>query len=207
MRRSKRVTAGLVAALVLAGSACGGDDEPAAPAANGNPQSGAPKVRRFLMRNGEQPGFRRDGDAFTVVGVNALADHWRLEPAAAEDMRDRGFVSFTSQRTVGADAGGVNEVLLFTTPEGARDQMEHDLRATTIHATLPDTKITRFTVPDVPGARGWTGTDLHDNPIGTVQWVQGRCLFLLVSEGELPFVDVLSTGAQAIYERTGGDCP
>jgi hypothetical protein len=40
-----------------------------------------------------------------------------------------------------------------------------------------------------------------------VQWVQGRCLFLLVSEGEFPFVELLSTGARAIYERTGGDCP
>lgn len=60
---------------------------------------------------------------------------------------------------------------------------------------------------DVPGARGWTGTDLHGNPIGTVQWVQGRCTLLLVSEGDLPFVEVLSTGTRAIYERTGGDCP
>ena len=78
---------------------------------------------------------------------------------------------------------------------------------TTIHATLPETKIRRFTVRDVPGARGWTGSDLHGNPIGTVHWVQGRCMLLLVSEGDLPFVEVLSTGARAIYERTGGECP
>jgi hypothetical protein len=208
MRRINCLTAALVVALVLSGSACGGDDEPAAPeAANGNARSGARDVDRFLMRNGEQPGFRPDGDALTVVGVNAIANHWRLAPAAAQQLRDRGFISFTTRRTLGRDAAGVNEVLLFRNPEGARDQMAYDLRASTIHATLPQTKIRRFTVRDVPGARGWTGSDLHGNPIGTVQWVQGRCMLLLVSEGDLPFVEVLSTGARAIYERTGGDCP
>ena len=177
-------------------------------AANGNGPSGARDVDRFLMRNGEQPGFRPDGDALTVVGVNAIANHWRLAPAAAQQLRDRGFVSFTTRRTLGRDgAAGVHEVLLFKTAEGARDQMAYDLRASTIHATLPETKIRRFTVRDVTGARGWTGSDLHGNPIGTVQWVQGRCMLLLVSEGDLPFVEVLSTGARAIYERTGGDCP
>lgn len=210
MRRSNRLTAGFVVALVLSGSACGGDDEPAAPEAangNGNGRSGARDVDRFLMRNGEQPGFRPDGDASTIVGVNAIAQHWDLPRAAAQELRDRGFISFTTRRTLGRDAGGVSEVLLFRTPEGARDQMAYDLRASTIHATLPETKIRRFTVRDVAGARGWTGSDLHGNPIGTVHWVQGRCMLLLVSEGDLPFVEVLSTGARAMYERTGGDCP
>ena len=183
----------------------GGDKDEAA---NESGRSGARDVDRVLMRNGEQPGFRPDGDALTVVGVNAIADHWRLAPAAAQQLRDRGFISFTTRRTLGRDgAAGVHEVLLFRTPEGASDQMAYDLRASTIHATLPETTIRRFTVRDVPGARGWTGSDLHGNPIGTVHWVQGRCMLLLVSEGDLPFVEVLSTGARAIYERTGGECP
>ena len=208
MRCITGLTAVVVVALVLSGSACGGDDEPATPEApNGNARSGGRDVERFLMRNGEQPGFRPDGDASTIVGVNAIANHWRLAPAAAQQLRDRGFISFTTQRIVGRDAGGVHEVLLFRTPDGARNQMAYDLRASTIHATLPETKIRRFTVRDVPGGRGWTGSDLHGNPIGTVQWVQGRCMLLLVSEGDVRFVKVLSIGARAIYERTGGDCP
>ena len=209
MRRINRLTAGLAVALVLSGSACGGDDEPAAlEASNGSARSGAQDVDRFLMRNGEQPGFRPDGDASTVVGVNAIARQWELPRAAAQQLRDRGLISFTTQRTLlGREAAGVSEVLLFRTPEGARDQMAYDLRASTIHATLPETRIRRFSLRDVPGARGWTGSDLHGNPIGTVHWVQGRCMLLLVSEGDLPFVEVLSTGARAIYERTGGDCP
>jgi hypothetical protein len=208
MRRINGSTAAVLMALILSGSACGGAGESAAPeSANANEESGARDVDQFLLRNGEQPGFRPDGDALTVVGVNALANHWQLAPAAAQQLRDRGFISFTTRRTLGRDGAGVSVVLVFRNPVGARAQMEYDLRASTIHATLPQTTIRRFTVSDVPGARGWTGTDLHGNPIGTVQWVQGRCLFLLVSEGDLPVVDILSTGARAIYERTGGECP
>ena len=97
MRRIDRLAAGLVVALLLSGSACGGSEEPAAPAAaNGNVPSGDQNVDRFLMRNGEQPGFRPDGDASAVVGVDALASHWGLSPADAQQLRDRGFISFTS---------------------------------------------------------------------------------------------------------------
>ena len=211
MRRIHRLTAGLVVALLLIGPACGGDgdDEPAAPeAASGNARSGGRDLDRFLMRNGEEPGFRPDGDAFTVKGVDAFAAHARLLPAEVQQLRENGFISFTARRTLkGRDAAGVSEVRLFATPKGARNEMTYELRASTIRAILPETKILRFTVRDVPGARGWTGSDLHGNPIGTVQWVQGRCVLVLVSEGDLPFVEALSTGARAIFERTGGNCP
>ena len=211
MRRINRLTAGVVVALLLIGSACGddGDDESATPqATNGNARPDAQDLERFLMRNGEEPGFRPDGDAFTVVGVDAFAEQARLSRAEVQQLRENGFISFTARRTLaGRDGAGVSEVRLFATPEGARNEMTYELRASTIHAILPETKIRRFTVRDVPGARGWTGSDLHGNPIGTVHWVQGRCMLVLVSEGDIPFVDALSTGARAIYERTGGDCP
>jgi hypothetical protein len=211
MGRVGRLAAGLVTALLLIGSACGGGDgdEPAAPeAANGKAQPGPRELGRFLMRDGEEPGFRPDGDAFTVVGVDAFAGHARLLPAEVQQLRENEFISFTMRRTVaGRDAAGVSEVRLFATAEGARREMNYELRASTIHAILPETEIRRFTVRDVPGARGWIGSDLHGNPIGTVHWLQGRCMLVLVSEGDVPFVDVLSTGARAVYERTGGDCP
>ena len=207
----KRLIAVPLLALTVWLSACGddGDDEPAAPEpANGNARSGARDLDRFLMRNGEEPGFRPDGDAFTVVGVDAFAEYARLSRAEVQQLRENGFISFTTRRTLaGRDAAGVSEVRLFATPEGARNEMTYELRASTIHALLPKTKIRRFMVRGVPGGRGWTGSDLHGNPIGTVHWVQGRCMLVLVSEGEVSFVEALSTGARAIYERTGSDCP
>jgi hypothetical protein len=207
----KSLTGGLVVALVLIGPACGGDDddEPPAPeATTENAQSGAADLDRFLVRDGEEPGSRPSGDAFTIEGVDAFADYARLSRAEVRQLRQNEFVSFTTVRTIGGrDGAGVSEMRLFATPEGARNEMTYELRASTIRALLPKTKIRRFRVSGVPGGRGWTGSDLHGNPIGTAHWVQGRCMLVLVSEGEVPFVEVLSTGARAIYKRTGGDCP
>ena len=76
-----------------------------------------------------------------------------------------------------------------------------------MHAQIPDTKIDRFTIRGVPEARGWTGTDLHDNRIGHVSWVQGRCMMVIANEGKGDLVKPLSMGATAIYERTNGKCP
>jgi hypothetical protein len=198
-----------LAALLLA---CGndGDDKIAGPeTTNGSGRPDAADVDRFLMRKGEEPGFRPDGGASTVVGVDTFANGPELSRADAQQLRENGFISFTTRRTLaGGDvAAGASEVLLFASPEGARNWMTHELRARTIHARVPKSKIRRFTVRGVPGARGWTGRDLHGNPIGTAQWVQGRCNLVLASEGEVSFVEVLSTGARAIYERTRGDCP
>jgi hypothetical protein len=200
----------LIVALVLTVPGCGGDDddEPAPEATSGNERSDAPDLGRFLVRNGEEPGFRRDGDDFTIEGVDAFADYARLSRVEARELRENEFISFTTVRTLaGRKGAGVSEMKLFATPKGARNEMTYELRASTIHALLPKTKIRRFTVRGVPGGRGWTGSDLHGNPIGTVHWVQGRCMLVLVSEGKVSFVEVLSTGARAVYKRTGGDCP
>ena len=78
MQRINRLTAGLVVALLLIGSACGGDgdDESAAPgAANGKAQSGPRELDRFL-KYGEIAGKRQHlciglfagGDMQFVVG-------------------------------------------------------------------------------------------------------------------------------------------
>ncbi len=116
MRRMHRLTPCLVAGLLLIGSACGdsGDDEPSArEAANGNAQSGARNLEPFLMRSGEEPGFSPDGDAFTVVGVDAFAEHVRLSQAEAQQVR-------TSYRTRGTGPRAASRA--FTTiqpsPEG-----------------------------------------------------------------------------------------
>jgi len=37
--------------------------------------------------------------------------------------------------------------------------------------------------------------------------VQGRCYLVLGNQGPGPFAGPLSTGVQAIYKRTNGQCP
>ena len=104
-------------------------------------------------------------------------------------------------------SGGVTTVLLFKTAEGARDWLEFETSDEGIDSMVPGAKPKRFKVPGVPGARGWTGRDRHDNPIGHGFWVQGRCEMVLGNEGEGDYVKPISIGVKAIYDRTKGMCP
>ena len=125
-----------------------------------------------------------------------------------ERLRRAGFISITFQPLNGDDGNsGVTTVLLFKTAEGARDWLEYETSDEGIDSMVPGAKPKRFTVPGVPGARGWTGGDRRDHPIGHVFWVQGRCEMVLGNEGEGDFVKPLSIGAKAIYDRTKGVCP
>jgi hypothetical protein len=86
----------------------------------------------------------------------------------------------------------------------------HELRPDVIRANGPVANLRFFTVPGIPGARGWTAS-LPGEPagraVGNVLWVQGRCLHVLGNQGPGPFVGPLSRGARAIYQRTSGQCP
>ena len=126
---------------------------------------------------------------------------------AAQRLRRAGFISSRTSRSSSPGNAGVSNVHLFETAQGARDWLEWETSEEGIHQQIPDTKIKRFTVSGIPAARGWTGTDLHDNRIGQVYWVQDRCMMVLANEGRGDFVKPLSTGAKAIYERTKGACP
>jgi hypothetical protein len=119
-----------------------------------------------------------------------------------------GFISITFQPLSGDDHNaGVSTVLVFKTAEGARDWLEYETSDEGIDSAVPGAKPKRFAVRGVPGARGWTGRDRHGNPIGHVFWVQGRCEMVLGNEGEGAFVEPLSIGVKAVYERTKGVCP
>lgn len=165
-------------------------------------------LERFLLKDGEEPGFERLGPARTETGVEAFVLGGDVPDDDAQRLRHAGFVAFMYQ-PVGVEGGnaGVANVHLFETAQGARDWLKWETREAGIHRQIPDTRIDRFTVSGIPEARGWTGTDLHGNRIGTVSWVQGRCMLVIANEGKGDFVKPLSTGATAIYERTGGECP
>src|SRR5688572_14097321 len=104
MRSTIRAKFGGVAltALVIGLAAFGGDDggeTTAQDAANGKARSSAPDLDRFLMSNGEEPGFRRGAgpgqspqSGGTITGVEAFVKEMRL--ADERQLRREGFISF-----------------------------------------------------------------------------------------------------------------
>ena len=198
-----------LAALVTGLTACGGSDSEntTTPAA----ASEAQHLDRFLMRRDEEPGFRPGAlpgasprSRETITSLEAFVKELHLSPADARRLRAEGFISFTVQPIHGPRSPGVTNVALFETAEGAKHSMAHDLRPEVIRAPGPVEDLRYFTVRGVPGARGWTASNPH---VGNVSWVQGRCYLTLGNAGPGPFPGPLSKAAQAIYERTNGQCP
>lgn len=205
----------LAVALILASSglaACGdGDDGGDAAVDTARPRSSAQDLNRFLMRTGEEPGFRRGAapgatprSRETITGLKAFVKDLRLTPDDERRLRSEGFISFTVAPIRGPRSAGVTNVALYETAEGAKHSLAHELRPDVIRAFGPVENLRFFTVRGVPGARGWTASEPH---VGNVQWVQGRCMFVLGNQGPGPFVGPLSAGVRAIYERTNGQCP
>lgn len=161
-----------------------------------------PNLDQYLLQVDEVPNLRPMSSPQTDSG-----EPFDLPEDGAERLRRSGYISTTYQPAEGIRSGGVSSVLLFETEAGARDWMAYETSDSAIQHQTPGAKIKRFRVPDVPGAHGYTGPDLHGNAIGHVYWTQGRCMMLIGLEVEGPRVKRLSAGAKAIYERTGGTCP
>ena len=205
----------LAVALILASSglaACGdGEDGGDEAVDTARPRSGAQDLTRFLMRAGEEPGFSPGAapgamprSRETITGLKAFVAEMRLAPADERRLRREGFISFTVEPIRGPQSAGVMNVALYETAEGAKHSLAHELRPDVIRAFGPVENLRFFTVRGVAGARGWTASEPK---VGNVQWVQGRCMFVLGNQGPGPFVGPLSAGVRAIYERTNGQCP
>ncbi len=161
-----------------------------------------PNVDQYLVHVDEGPGLEPMSAPQTDSG-----EPFDLPKDGAELLERSGYISTTYQTGQGDRSAGVSSVLLFETEVGARDWMTYETSARALRHQIPGAQFKRFQVPDVPGATGWTGPDLHGNAIGNIYWTQGRCMMLLSLETDGPRVEPLSAGAKAIYERTGGTCP
>ena len=213
---SKSAVAALLAGLALAASACGdrADDSDSSTAGSKPKAATAPSVdlTPMLMRAGEVPGFRPGAlpgatpeSRETITGIDAFAEAMGLPPAEASRLRSEGFISFTVGPIRGPrKTAGLTNAALYETAEGAKRSMAHDLRPDVIRAGGPIDDLRFFTVPGVPGARGWTASEPH---VANVLWVQGRCYLTLGNQGPGRLEGRLSSGVQAIYERTQGRCP
>ena len=118
-----------------------------------------------------------------------------LAPADARRLRSEGFISFTVQPIRGPRTAGITNVALFATAEGAKHNMAHELRTDVIRALGPVENLRYFTVPGIPGARGWTASEPH---VGNLWWVQGRCMLVLGNQGPGPV-------RRPTVERRAGD--
>jgi hypothetical protein len=212
--RNQHLLRAALAALVIGLAACGddGDKKPTAPeAANGTSRAPSQNLGPFLMRDGEEPGFRQGAAPGampsardTIEGVEAFVADLGLPPADERRLRREGFISFMVQPIRGPKSAGLSNVALYETEEGAAHSLAHDLQPEVIRSGGPIEGLRFFRVPGIPGARGWTASEPH---VGNVMWVQGRCMLVLGNQGPGPFVGPLSRGARAIYERTNGQCP
>ena len=189
---------------------CGGESDPTTSTTDAATTSASkaattaapPNVDQYLLQVGEGPNLEPMSSPQTDSG-----EPFPLPEGGAAMLERSGYISTTYQTGQGDSSAGVSSVLLFETEAGARDWMAYETSAEVLRHQLPDGRFTWFQVPDVPGATGWTGPDLHGNAIGNVYWTQGRCMMLISIETGGPRVEPLSAGAEAIYQRTGGTCP
>ena len=193
----------LAVLLSMAIVGCGGGSDRATSTTDEVPTVAPPNLAQYLLQADEVPGLKPMSSPQTDSGPPFDP----LPEGGAERLERSGFISTTYQHAQGERIGGVSSVLLFEAEAGARDWMAYETSDEALRHQMPDSKIERFQVSDVPGAQGWTGPDLHGNAIGQVYWTQGRCMMTIAIEVEGPRVEPLSAAAKSIYERTGGTCP
>ena len=174
-------------------------------------ESGAPDLDQFLMRKGEEPGFSPGAlpgamprTRVRITGVEALVKEFGLTEAEAQRLRRDGFISSITGPIRGPRTAGISTVDVYETDEGAKYSAAHQLSSDVIRASGPVKGLRYFTVPGVPGARGWTASEPH---VANVVWVEGRCMFVLGNQGPGRLPGPLSEGVRAIHERTNGKCP
>ena len=198
-RASRIAVAGLVGVLIVG---CAGEsDQPSS--TTDAATTGAPlNLDQYVLQADEGPSLEPMVSPQTDSG-----EPFELSKNGAERLQRSGYISNTYQPAQGDSSAGVSSVLLFETEAGARDWMAYETSDEALRHQIPGGRFKRFDVPEVPGANGWTGPDLHGNAIGQVYWTQGRCMMTISLETMGPRVEPLSAGAKAIYERTGGTCP
>ena len=123
-----------LAALACAfAGGCGGDAT--RDVAQAEPPPAKVNVERFLMQDGEEPGFETSDGALTDYGAKALAGGF--SPDEVQRLRRAGLISLTFQPLSGPRSAGVTSVLLFKTAAGARDWLEFETSNKGIDSAVP----------------------------------------------------------------------
>src|SRR6476661_3050502 len=127
-----------------------------------------------------RPKIRSGSSTWSGSSCATTRNPGSVTPAEARRLQQDGFISLTGRHTAGPESGGITNLHLFATAQGAQDWMTHELSRDVITALAPpNAKIRRFTVAGIPGAAGYTSPVTGNADVGNVVWVQGRCLMVL----------------------------
>lgn len=175
--------------------------------------SAATRLDRFLVRPGEESGFAPQGapQVFRTARVWVAGEPRRRRKTDSARLRREGFVRAVSRLMAYTRApnngGALSWVVELGSSRAAKAEQRVQLRQTI--AAQGRVKIARYTVPGVPGAKGFTAT-VSGQPGGASNtlFTEGRCL-LLVGDA-IPGGDIaapVKAAVRAISHRTGGRCP
>lgn len=171
----------------------------------------ATPLDRFLARAGEEIGFVPHGQPQTFSTARAWV---AVEPPLqakrdAARLRREGFVLGVFQEMTDTrnpnDGRGSSSVLELGSSKAAGAEQRAEIREAI--AAAGQASINRYTIPGIPGSRGFTAT-LAGRGASNAFFTEGRCL-LIVSDS-VPVGNVagpVKAAVKAILRRTGGSCP
>ncbi|HWF25642.1 MAG TPA: hypothetical protein VG275_09360 [Solirubrobacteraceae bacterium] len=167
----------------------------------------------FLLRSGEQTGFRVRTRPATQTSVAAFVKSSggtkRQKLTETAQLLKEGFVA-ASDEQLGATHGrqGFSLAIEFTSPAGAEAGAGD--RFTTAFTQQKGAKLSRFRIKAVPSARGVLARYPGGTSTANVYWTEGQCAFGsgdLVAKQAGSVVPPVVAGVKRLYKRTGGTCP
>lgn len=194
-------------------------------AAPANAEDASPLVD-FLLKPEEMMGFTPGKPrVFRTAAAVEAASGEKPSESEVERYKAEGFVEAATVRmhsSAEPGAKGVSSVFEFETPIGARKEMRAELKeeidptALRQEGILDYLVLRHFKVPVVPGSVGFallpkkaTERAGLKSGVAKVLFAEGSCLSAVgvASFKSNQVIEPVTSGTQAIFDRSGGDCP
>lgn len=168
----------------------------------------------FLLRSGEQTGFRVHGAPRTQTSVQAFVSFaggsTKAKQTETAVLEKAGFVA-ASEEQLRASHGrqAFSLVMEFTSSASARAAVAYLIKSAAQGQKAKGTKIATYRVKGVPSARGVTAVNRTVSTANNY-WTEGRCAFGsgdYITKRTDPLSGPVISGVQALYRRTKGVCP
>ena len=173
----------------------------------------ASNLPAFLLKKGDESGYVRQGQVQTGTGASAWANAIDTNTSSAADIKrwqSEGLVAgATVQLTTPGGNEGVSWVEQFKSSASAKREAAYDF-STNIQPTKT-ARVTKFSVPGVPQAKGYaySSNAKHAKPTAdNVLWTEGTCALLLGNYDPSGLsTSSIAKAVTKIYRRTGRTCP